>query len=259
MLPKTTLERLQSFKLTGFVDALITQMTGTQYQDLSFEDRLTLLIDSEYTRRLDARTRRMLRDAKLPNSATIEELDFSVQRGLQKRIVLELVQGNWLSQGTNLIITGQTGTGKTYLGSAISHSLIIKGFTVRFQRSNHWLADLQSYAERRRLPQTVMVLRRIPLLVFDEWLLDPITSADGRRLLELFQSRETRYSCMFLTQLPVSSWHSRFEDPTTADAILDRLVHNSVRIELSGESLRKLRAPDTSLYQGENVAALRQP
>lgn len=259
MLPKTTLERLQSFKLTGFVDALITQMSGTQYQDLSFEDRLTLLIDSEHTRRLDARTRRMLKDAKLPNSATIEELDFSLQRGLQKRIVLELAQGNWLAQGTNLIITGQTGTGKTYLGSAISHSLIIKGFTVRFQRSNHWMADLQSYAERRRLPQTVMVLRRVPLLVFDEWLLDPIASADGRRLLELFQSSETRYSCTLLTQLPVSAWHSRFEDPTTADAILDRLVHNSVRIELSGESMRKLRAPDTSLYQGENVASLRQP
>jgi len=259
MLPKTTLERLQSFKLTGFVDALIMQMNGRQYQDLSFEDRLTLLIDSEYTRRLDARTRRMLKDAKLPNSATIEELDFSIQLGLQKRIVLELAQGNWLSQGTNLIITGQTGTGKTYLGSAIAHSLIIKGFTVRFQRSNHWMADLQSYAERRRLTQTVTVLRRVPLLVFDEWLLDPITSADGRRLLELFQSRETRYSCMFLTQLPVSAWHSRFEDPTTADAILDRLVHNSVRIELLGESLRKLRAPDTSLYQGENVASLRQP
>jgi DNA replication protein DnaC len=115
MLPKTTLERLQSFKLTGFVDALIAQMSSTAYQDLSFEDRLTLLIDSEYTRRLDARTRRMLKDAKLPNSATIEELDFSIQRGLQKRVVLELAQGNWLAQGTNLIITGQTGTGKTYL------------------------------------------------------------------------------------------------------------------------------------------------
>lgn len=259
MLPKTTLERLQSFKLTGFVDALITQMNGTQYQDLSFEDRLTLLIDCEHTRRLDARTRRMLKEAKLPNSATIEELDFSIQRGVQKRLVLELAQGNWLLQGTNLVITGPTGTGKTYLGSAISHSLIIKGFTVRFQRSNHWLADLESYAERRRLPQTVMVLRRVPLLVFDEWLLDPISSADGRRLLEPFQSRETRYSCMFLTQLPVSAWHSRFEDPTTADAILDRLIHNSVRIELSGESMRKLRAPDTSLYQGDNVASLRQP
>jgi DNA replication protein DnaC len=259
MLPKTTLERLQSFKLTGFVDALITQMNGTQYQDLSFEDRLTLLIDSEYTRRLDARTRRMLKEAKLPNSATIEDLDFSIQRGVQKRVVLELAQGNWLSQGTNLIITGPTGTGKTYLGSAISHSLFIKGFSVRFQRANHWLADLESYAERKRLSQTVMVLRRVPLLAFDEWLLDPIKSEDGRRLLELFQSRETRYSCTFITQLPVSAWHSRFEDPTTADAILDRLVHNSVRIELCGESMRKLRAPDTSLYQGENVASLRQP
>jgi DNA replication protein DnaC len=259
MLPKTTLERLQSFKLTGFVDALITQMNGTQYQDLSFEDRLTLLIDSEYTRRLDARTRRMLKEAKLPNSATIEELDFSIQRGLQKRLVLELAQGNWLSQGTNLIITGPTGTGKTYLGSALSHSLIIKGCTVRFQRSNHWLTDLHSYAERKRLPQTLILLRRVPLLVFDEWLLDPIKSDDGRRLLELFQSRENRHSCMFITQLPVSAWHSRFEDPTTADAILDRLIHNSIRIELSGESMRKLRAPDTSLYQGENVASLRQP
>lgn len=259
MLPKSTLERLQSFKLAGFVDALIAQMSGAQYQDLSFEDRLTLLIDSEYTRRLNTRTLRLLREAKLPNSATIEELDFSVPRGLQKRVILELAQGNWLSQGTNLIITGPTGTGKTYLGSAISHNLIIQGFTVRFKRTNHWVSDLLSCSERNRLPQAAAALRKMTLLVFDEWLLDPISSANSRILLELFQSRETRHSCMFITQLPVSLWHTRFEDPTAADAIMDRLVHNSVRVELSGESMRKLRAPDTSMYQGENVASLRRP
>jgi len=258
MLSKTTLERLQSFKLTGFVDALISQMNSVQYQDLSFEDRLTLLIDCEYTRRLDARTRRMLRHAKLPSLATIEEIDFATQRGINKLMVLELAQGNWLSQGTNLIITGPTGTGKTYLGSAICHSLIIKGFSVRFQNANHWLLDLQSYAERRRLAQTSILLRKVPLLVFDEWLLDPISSADGRRLLELFQSRETRCSCMFLTQLPISSWHARFEDPTIADAILDRLVHNSLRIELSGDSMRRLRAPNLAPWTTkECVATLR--
>jgi DNA replication protein DnaC len=257
MLPKSTLERLQGFKIPGFIDALVAQLESAQYRDLSFEERLTLLIDTEYTRRLDVRTKRMLKEARLPNSASLEEVDFTVERGLKKRLFLELAQGNWLSSGTNIIITGPTGTGKTFTGSVIAHSVIVRGSSVRFQRTNDWLFDLQSYVERRRLQQTLAVLRRVSLLIFDEWLLDPVSQADARLLLELLESRYHRFSCMFITQLPVASWHGRFEDPTLADAILDRLVHNAVRIELSGESMRKLRAPDTSQFQGQDVASLR--
>jgi len=257
MLPKSTLERLQSLKLPGFIDALVLQMESAQYHDLSFEERLTLLIDSEYTRRLNGRTQRMLREARLPNAATLEEIDFTVERGLKKRLLLELAQGNWLSSGTNIIITGPTGTGKTFLGSVIAHSVVVRGSSVRFHRTNHWLSDLASYDERRRLQQTLANLRRVPLLVFDEWLLDQVSQADARRLLELFESRYHRFSCMFITQLPVASWHARFDDPTLADAILDRLVHNAVRIELSGESMRKLPAPVHSALREEDVASLR--
>ena len=249
MLPKTSLERLQNFKIPGFIDALLLQMQSTLYLDLSFEDRLTLLIDTEHTRRLDVRTKRMLKEARLPNSAALEEVNFAVQRGLNKKLLIEIAQGNWLSSGTNVFITGPTGVGETFIGSVIAHSIIVRGLSVRCQRTNHWLSDLQSYAERRRLQQSLGNMCKLSLLIFDEWLLDPISQTDARLLLELLESRYHKHSCMFITQLKVEEWHARFSDPALADAILDRIVHNSVRIPLDGPSMRKILAPNNTSIQ----------
>lgn len=253
MLSNTTLERLQSFKLSGFVDALIQQMQSTQYQELPFEERLSLLVDSEFTRRTDARLKRMLKEARLPHSATLDAVDFNFPRALNKRLFLELAQGNWLAKGTNIILTGPTGVGKTFLGCAIAHSIITRGFSARFHRTHLWIAHFLGCAERCRLPQAIAGLKKVPLLIFDEWLLDQLSQHEARLLLELFDARYQRFSCMFITQLPVPTWHARFADPTLADAILDRLVHNSFRLELQGDTMRKLSAPtlpeggDTSL------------
>lgn len=239
MLQPTTLEKLRDFKLSGFVDALIAQSRSTHYADLSFEERLTLLVESEHTRRLDAKTQRLVRAARLPRPATLQDVDFSLPRGLKKSLLLELAQGHWLQHGTNVIFTGPTGLGKTFLASALAHSLCIAGITVRFQRTHHWLADLLQSQDNHRLPQAIAGYRRVPVMIFDEWMRDPISPPEARLLLDLFDDRYERHSCMFLAQVPVSDWHARFEDPTLADAVLDRIVHHSIRVELNGPSIRE--------------------
>lgn len=255
MISQTTLERLRSFRVPGLIEALMQQAESKHYLDLSFEERLTLLIDAEHTRRNEQRIRRMLTTAKLPSSLTIDDIDFSVARGLKKQLVLELVAGDWLKKGTNLIITGQTGVGKTFVSSVISRRLCERGYQIRYKRTHHWLAEFLVLDERRRFLQAVAGYRKIPLLIFDEWLRDPISTPEARLLLDLFDERYGKYSCMFVSQFPVAAWHSKITDPTIADALLDRIVHNSIRLELSGDSMRKLNKPNEP--QEVLVASLR--
>jgi len=231
------------------------QSESRHYYDLSFEDRITLLVDAEHTRRLEQRTNRILHDAKLPSSLTLEDVDFAANRGLKKNLTLELAQGGWVKSGTNLIVTGQTGVGKTFLSSVIARSLCQRGVQVRFKRTHHWLAELMVIDERRRFPQTVANYRRVPLLIFDEWLRDSPSVQETRLLLDLFDDRYAKLSCMFISQFPVDAWHAKFPDPTLADAILDRLVHNSIRVELSGDSMRRAKTLPGPLE--DNVASLR--
>lgn len=235
MISKTTLERLRTFNIPGMVDALLNE-TG---QGMPFEDRLTVLVDYEHTRRLNTRIDRLLKQAKLPNSASIEEVDFNAKRSLNKSLFLDLLQGQWLASGRNIIITGPTGVGKTFLASVLTRSLCLNGYQARYMRLHHWLAEFLLLEEQRRFPKSVTALHKIPLLVFDEWLRDPISQSEARLLLDLFDDRYKRLSCLFLSQIPVSDWHARFEDPTLADAILDRLVHNSSRFDLDGPSMRE--------------------
>ncbi len=244
MLEKTTIERLRSFRLRGFIDTLIEQSQSDNYSGLAFEERLTLLVDGEHARRETQRLAQRLKVARISKAACLETTDFLVPRGLNKAAFLELTSGNWLLTGTNLIVTGPTGIGKSFLVSALAHSLCIKGFSVRAQPTHHWLADLDLVSQRRRLPQTIAAFRKVPLLIFDEWLRDPISDTDARLLLDLFDDRYRKFSCAFLSQLPVTAWHQRFTDPTIADAILDRIVHHGIRLELSGDSLRKRNSPE---------------
>lgn len=249
----TTIERLREFRLAGFIDAIRQQQESPHYASLSFDDRLKLIVDHEYSRRSNMKAQRMLRAARIPTGVSIDDVDFSAARGLKRELLLELIQEHWLKKGTNVIVSGHTGAGKTFIASVIGHSLCLKGISVRYNRTHHWLADFALQDERRRLPQAIAGYRRVPLLVFDEWLRDPISAYQSRLLLDFIDDRYQRHSIMFVSQLPVSAWHARFEDPTLADAVLDRIVHSAVRIDLSGESMRKLRSP----VQEGNVASLR--
>jgi len=248
----TTIERLREFKLTGFIDAIRQQQESIHYASLSFEDRFKLIVDYEYTRRSNLKATRLLKHARIPSGVSLDDVDFNATRGLKRELLLELIEPHWLKKGTNIIITGQTGAGKTFLSSVIAHSLCIKGVSVRYNRTHHWLSEFALLDERRRFPQSIVGYRKVPLLIFDEWMRDSISAAQARLLLDLIDDRYQRHSLMLVSQLPVSSWHARFDDPTLADAILDRLIHSAVRIELSGESMRKVRAS-----KDNNVAPLR--
>lgn len=255
MLEKTTLERLRTFRLPGFIDALMQQSSAKDALGLSFEERLTLLIDSEHTRRESQRLSRRLKTAKISPAACLETVDFKKSRGLNKAHFLDLTSGNWLLNGSNLIVSGPTGIGKTFLVSALAHALCIKGFSVRTERTHYWLAEFELAQSKNRLPKTIANLRKDSLLIFDEWMRDPISDPDARLLLDLFDDRYRKFSCAFISQIPVPDWHKRFQDPTLADAILDRLVHHSLRIELSGDSMRKVprEGEGTSLHSDKLI------
>lgn len=235
-------DKLLQLRIPAFRAGLQEQQSNPHYTELSFEERLTLLVDLECTRRSDNRLHRHLKLAEFPIQAAIEELDFTPGRGLDRRQILELAQGNWIYNHLNLLILGPTGCGKSYLASAFGSTACRSGFNVRYLRTSRLLHELTQSRLDGSYATLLRSLARIDVLIFDDWMRDPISVASAQDLLEVFDDRFNRSSTIIASQIPVAEWHARFPDPTLADAILDRLVHNSYRLTLQGESQRKLRA-----------------
>ena len=235
-------DKLLQLRIPAFRAGLQEQQSNPHYTELSFEERLTLLVDLECTRRSDNRLHRHLKLAEFPIQAAIEELDFTPGRGLDRRQILELAQGNWIYNHLNLLILGPTGCGKSYLASAFGSTACRSGFNVRYLRTSRLLHELTKSRLDGSYASLLRSLARIDVLIFDDWMRDPISVASAQDLLEVFDDRFNRSSTIIASQIPVAEWHARFPDPTLADAILDRLVHNSYRLSLQGESQRKLRA-----------------
>jgi DNA replication protein DnaC len=239
MLNQPTLNGMQHLKLFGMLQAFEEQRQQASYQGLGFDERLGLLIDRECSYRQNRRLQGLLRQAQLKQAACLEDVDYRGNRGLDKSQIAQLAGGDWLRQGHNLLLTGSTGVGKTYLACALGHHACRLGMSVRYVRLPRLLEELRishgdgSYA--RKLKQ----LAKLQVLILDDWGLVPLQQAERNDLLEVLDDRSPLRSTVVTSQLPTNTWHDAIGEATLADAILDRLLHNSIKIELKGESLRK--------------------
>jgi len=243
MLTPSVLEQLTTLGLTGFRAALEAQHLNAQYAELTFEERLGLLLDVECTRRADSRLRRRVQAAHFALPAILEDLSFASRRGLDRRRVLELAQAEWIPRHLNAIVLGPTGAGKTFFACAVGQAACRQGFSVRYERTSRLLDTLHLAHADGSYAKLLASLAHLPLLILDDWLRDPLTHTQARDLLEILDDRYGRAATLIATQIPVADWHSRIPDPTLADAILDRLVHNAYRFELKGDSMRKTNTP----------------
>lgn len=235
-----TIEQLQDLRLYGLLDAWQQQQSQPTYQDLSFDERLALLVESEYVKRQNQRMKRRLKQAQLFTKAALDDVDFQVKRGLKKSLFLQWSQGQWIHNHINLMLIGPTGVGKTFLSCVLAEYLCKQGMTVRYFKTAELIAQLKMAKVDGSFPKLRKQMAAFDLIILDEWLRDLLNVHDAREILDFLDERYRRASCLFATQLPVKQWHQKIEDPTLADAILDRIVHDSLRLVLKGESMRKL-------------------
>ena len=239
MLWEQTVEKLQDLKLSGMLRASLEQQDNRAYEEMSFEDRLGYLVEQEHIERSNRRLQARLRQARLKQQASIKDINFSSSRGLNKSQILELSNCRWINEHRNLIITGATGSGKSYLACALGHQACLNGHRVRYERVGRLLMDLGMGRGDGSYMKRLMALSRIDLLILDDWGLSKLTDLHRQDLLELAEERYGVQSVIITSQLPVDKWHDIVGDSTIADAILDRVVHNSYRVILQGDSLRK--------------------
>ena len=219
--------------------ALEEQMQMTDIGSLTFEDRLGLLIDREMTERDNRRLATRLKKAKLRQNASLEDVDLRYPRGLDKSLLMQLGQCRWLKEHQNVLIIGPTGVGKTYLACALANKACREGYSVLYFRLSRLLYDLNIAKGDGRYDKLLKAMARADLLVFDDWGLDTFSKDQQHDLLEILEDRHGRRSTLITSQLPVKHWYDILGDPTLADAILDRLVHNAHKINLKGDSMRK--------------------
>ena len=238
MLTHPTSERLLALGLAGMAKALDEQRANRSAEGLSFEERLALLVDRETVERESKRLVTRLKFANLRQDACVEDLDTKAARGLDKALFAKLAAGDWIARRQDLLITGKTGTGKSWLACALGHKACRDDRSVLYWRVPRLLDALALARGDGRHARLLKTLARVELLLLDDWGLAPLTSVQGRDLLEIVDDRHGRASTIVTSQVPVAHWHELIADPTIADAILDRLVHTAHRLALDGNTLR---------------------
>lgn len=238
MLKHPTIEKLTSLGLTGMIRALELQGQLQDVDTISFEDRLALLIDAEFSERDTSQFSKRLKAAKLRDTACVEDIDFKPSRGIDKRLIAQLSEGLWIKEHRNVLITGKTGVGKTYLACALGQKVCRLGHSVMYFRAPRFFQELTVARLKGKYQSILTKLKRTHLLILDDFALVPVTEEQCRDMLEVTDDRLGSGSLIISSQLPVKEWYQTFANATLADAILDRVVHGSYRFDLSGPTRR---------------------
>lgn len=239
MLTHPTLHKLEELRFYGMANALREQLAQPENEQLGFLERLGLLVDREATARENARMKSRLRRAHLRQQACIEDLDYRADRHLDRYAMLQLAGCDWIRRQQNVLITGATGVGKSFVACALAHKACLEGFSARYYRLPRLLEDLALARSDGRYLKILKQMARLHVLVLDDWGLTTLTASQQQDLLEVLDDRHQQRSTIITSQFPLDLWHKTMENPTLADAILDRLIHNAHRIALSGDSMRK--------------------
>ena len=241
MLNQPTIEKLNAMKLHGMAEAFRAQLESPGASQLGFEERFALLVDQQWLWKENRALTRRLQSAHLKERGVIEDIDYQHARGLDRKLMRTLATSEWIRQKQNLLLIGPTGIGKTWLSCALAHKACRDGFSVLHQRTSELFRDLAVAHVDGSIGRLLLKLSRIDVLLLDDFAMAPLKDSERRDFLEICDDRYQRRSMILTSQMPIAHWHEQIGDPTIADSILDRLVHNAYRIELAGESMRKKR------------------
>lgn len=247
MLTHPTLEQLRQLGLAGMARAFEELTDNSRGAELDHAEWLGLLLDRELADRQDRRLRARLRYARLRHNAAVEDVDYRTTRGLDRALFQKLAQGNWIREQQNLIMVGPSGVGKSWLACALGHRACRDNLSVLYQRIPRLFSDLALARGDGRYARLMRALGGVKLLILDDWGLQPLTAEQRHDMLEIVEDRYGRGATLVASQIPVDRWHDLIGDPTLADAILDRVIHNAHRIQLRGESLRKKKAQENAM------------
>ncbi len=244
MLNEQTFDKLYAMKLLGMAEGFKEQLEQPSFRDLSFEERFGMLVERHWTWRENKRLSRLLKEAKLKLQACIEDIDYRTSRGLEKSLIMSLASCNWIRNHQNVLISGPTGIGKTFIACALAQRACREGFRTFYIRSPQFFYQIALARADGSYGTLMKRLSKTDLLAIDDLGLTPLTDAERRDLLEVIEDRNGSGSTLITSQLPVDHWHDHIRDPTIADAIMDRLIHNAHRIQLKGGSMRKKQKLD---------------